>query len=316
MKKILIAGAIALVAGSGLVSCGGSSSSDNAVADSLATSFGQLNGYQLSANFKMIPEEQLAKYDKSQIIAGIKQILMADTANYGYMAGLNIGMNLQSQLMQMEQSGVKIDRQKVMKALEAAFKVDSVSQEEMLLAQTQLQTLSSKVREEAQKKLEEERAKSPEAQKNAKDGKEYVDKQKAADPEIKTTASGLSYKITAAGSGDATPGDNDVAKVKYTGRLIDGTVFDSSEDNAIDFPVNQVIPGFTEALKMMKKGQKMTIYIPGELAYGVNGTPDGKIGPNATLVFDVELVDFSNPAEAAKAAEEGNNQPKPAKKAK
>ncbi len=108
--------------------------------------------------------------------------------------------------------------------------------------------------------------------------------------EVKTTATGLQYEVLVEGTG-AQPSDSDQVEVHYTGKLIDGTVFDSSVDRGqpATFGVTQVIPGWVEALKMMKAGAKWRLYIPSELAYGPNGA-GGVIGPNQTLIFDVELL--------------------------
>ncbi|MBP3638966.1 MAG: FKBP-type peptidyl-prolyl cis-trans isomerase, partial [Muribaculaceae bacterium] len=83
----------------------------------------------------------------------------------------------------------------------------------------------------------------------------------------------------------------DVAQIKYTGRLVDGTVFDSSDDARLS-PAG-VVPGFAEGLQMLGKGGKATFYIPGDLAYGVDGAPRAGIGPNAMLIFDVEVLDVN-----------------------
>lgn len=110
-------------------------------------------------------------------------------------------------------------------------------------------------------------------------------------PEVKTTSSGLQYEVVEEGNGPV-PTANDQVKVHYTGRLIDGTVFDSSIERGepATFGVTQVIPGWVEALQMMKAGSKWRLYIPSQLAYGPNGA-GGAIGPNATLIFDVELLE-------------------------
>lgn len=107
---------------------------------------------------------------------------------------------------------------------------------------------------------------------------------------VKTTASGLQYKITQAGSGKQ-PSATSVVTVHYTGKLLDGKVFDSSVERGepIEFPLNGVIPGWTEGLQLMKEGGKATLYIPSKLAYAEQGVP-GTIPPNSTLVFDVELI--------------------------
>ena len=107
---------------------------------------------------------------------------------------------------------------------------------------------------------------------------------------IITTASGLQYKITKEGTGKQ-PSASSQVTVHYKGQLLDGKVFDSSYDRGepVEFPLNQVIPGWTEGLQLMKEGGKATLYIPAQLAYREQGVP-GSIPPNSTLIFDVELL--------------------------
>ncbi|MDD2961173.1 MAG: FKBP-type peptidyl-prolyl cis-trans isomerase [Muribaculaceae bacterium] len=107
---------------------------------------------------------------------------------------------------------------------------------------------------------------------------------------IKVTASGLQYKIVKEGNG-IRPAGKDKVTVHYTGRLIDGTVFDSSVERGAPatFGVNQVIPGWVEALQLMSEGAEWQLYIPSELAYGAQGAGPA-IGPDSTLIFDVNLI--------------------------
>jgi FKBP-type peptidyl-prolyl cis-trans isomerase FkpA len=107
---------------------------------------------------------------------------------------------------------------------------------------------------------------------------------------VKTTASGLQYKVLRDGNGKQ-PKSSDVVEVHYEGRLIEGTVFDSSYQRreSIEFPLNGVIAGWTEGVALMKEGAKYQFYIPAELAYGSDGA-GGDIGPDETLIFDVELI--------------------------
>lgn len=108
--------------------------------------------------------------------------------------------------------------------------------------------------------------------------------------EVKTTPSGLQYEVVTEGDGPV-PTAQDRVVVHYTGRLIDGTVFDSSEERGepATFGVTQVIPGWVEALQMMKAGSTWRLYIPSALAYGPQGA-GGAIGPNQTLIFDVTIL--------------------------
>lgn len=110
--------------------------------------------------------------------------------------------------------------------------------------------------------------------------------------EIKTTSSGLQYEVLNEGNG-AKPVATDTVVVHYTGKLIDGTVFDSSVERGepATFGVTQVIPGWVEALQLMSVGSKWRLFIPSNLAYGSNGAGN-LIGPNATLIFDVELLNI------------------------
>lgn len=124
---------------------------------------------------------------------------------------------------------------------------------------------------------------------NAEAGEAFL-KENGGREKVITTASGLQYEVIEEGSG-AQPKAGDDVTVHYTGKLIDGTVFDSSVERGepATFGVTQVIPGWVEALQMMKEGAKWRLFIPSALAYGPNGA-GGIIGPNATLIFDVELI--------------------------
>ncbi|MCM1096171.1 MAG: FKBP-type peptidyl-prolyl cis-trans isomerase [Terasakiella sp.] len=125
---------------------------------------------------------------------------------------------------------------------------------------------------------------------NAKAGRDFLDANGKRD-EVKTTPSGLQYEVIKQGDGP-TPAADDRVVVHYTGRLIDGTVFDSSEERGepATFGVTQVIPGWVEALQMMQAGSQWRLYIPSQLAYGPQGA-GGMIGPNQTLIFDVTLLE-------------------------
>ncbi len=129
------------------------------------------------------------------------------------------------------------------------------------------------------------------AEQNKRDGEQFLTAN-SNKPGVKVTDSGLQYKVIKAGSGKQ-PTPESTVSVNYRGTLIDGTEFDSSykRGQPATFPVNGVIKGWTEALQMMKEGAKWELYIPADLAYGERGAGSGVIGPNATLVFEVELLE-------------------------
>ena len=108
------------------------------------------------------------------------------------------------------------------------------------------------------------------------------------------TESGLAYKIINKGNGNVNPTPSSTVTVHYTGKLTDGTIFDSSVKrvNQLTFPLNRVIPGWTEGVQLMVVGDKFTFIIPSDLAYGSSGIPQAGIGPNATLIFEVELLEI------------------------
>jgi FKBP-type peptidyl-prolyl cis-trans isomerase FklB len=142
------------------------------------------------------------------------------------------------------------------------------------------------------------------ATKNAAEGEKFLAENKKKDG-VKTTASGLQYKVLKEGSG-ASPKETDTVVTNYKGTLLDGTEFDSSykRNEPASFPVNRVIKGWTEALQLMKPGAKYQLFIPSSLAYGERGAGQ-LIGPNATLIFEVELLSIKPPEPATTVAPGG-----------
>lgn len=192
-----------------------------------------------------------------------------------YILGYNLGNNLQS-------DPFKIDVDRFIKGFRDAL--DGAKAE---MTEEQMQETMMKFQQQmlAQEQERMEKASGENAQKGAA----FLEENKQREG-VKTTDSGLQYEIIEQGEGDK-PSADDTVTVHYTGTLIDGTKFDSSRDRGepATFPVTGVIPGWTEALQLMPVGSKWRLYIPSELAYGQRGA-GGVIGPNETLVFDVELM--------------------------
>jgi FKBP-type peptidyl-prolyl cis-trans isomerase len=164
------------------------------------------------------------------------------------------------------------------------------------------------IRQEMQAFQQKQIAKQQEAMQQAADANQAKGKaflaENGAKEGVVTTESGLQYSVITAGTG-AKPTATDTVEVHYRGTLIDGTEFDSSYKRGatVSFPVNGVIPGWTEALQLMPTGSKWQLVIPSDLAYGPGGTGGGPIGPNETLIFEVELVSIKA-AESEQGAEE------------
>ncbi len=158
------------------------------------------------------------------------------------------------------------------------------------VAAISLASCSSKDKQATESEGAKQESMLPPALKNAVEGQEFL-AENAKRPEVTTTASGLQYEVLQQGEGQK-PTAADRVEVNYEGRLLDGTVFDSSYERGetVTFPLSGVIAGWTEGVQLMPVGSKYRFYIPSELAYGEGGTPGGPIGPNCTLIFDVELV--------------------------
>jgi len=188
----------------------------------------------------------------------------------------------------LDSQEVKLDPQVVLMALN-----DVAEGRESRLSDEDKQQVIAVFQEKMQAKQQEMLAKQEQefkasAEKNLAEGKAFLE-ENAKKEGVVTTESGLQYKVITEGSGDSPSADSTV-EVDYRGTLIDGTEFDSSyaRGEPVQFPVNGVIKGWTEALQLMKEGAKWELYIPSDLAYGPGGA-GGLIGPNATLVFEVEL---------------------------
>ena len=127
---------------------------------------------------------------------------------------------------------------------------------------------------------------------NAEEGGKFL-AENAKKEGVQTTESGLQYQVLTAGEG-ARPSAGDTVRVHHRGTLLDGEVFDDSyaRREPVEFALAQVVPGWQEGLQLMPVGSKYKLWIPGKLGYGEQGTPGGPIGPNATLVFEVELLDI------------------------
>ena len=207
-----------------------------------------------------------------------------DKEKASYAIGMNIGKGL-------KKDAVDVDVDMLARGMKDAIDGNKqlITDEE---AKTAVEALQAQVRSHLQEVHDAAMVK------NAKDGEAFLAANKAK-PGVVTLPSGLQYKIVQPGTGPK-PTPADVVVCNYSGKLIDGTEFDSSykRGQPATFPVGQVIKGWTEALQLMPVGSKWQLFIPPTLAYGDKGTNGGPIGPNETLIFDVELLSIQAKAEA------------------
>lgn len=200
-----------------------------------------------------------------------------DDQKASYYIGLNIAKN-------MKQEGFKVDAD----LLAQAIKEEMAGTKKLMPAEemdTFMQEFMQKQNETKQS------AALVQAGENKKKGLDFLAKNKS-NPKVKTTASGLQYEVLQEGDGKSKPKASDVVQVKYTGKLLDGTVFDSTDKNGgtpMDINLSSVIKGWTEGIQLMSKGSKYRFYIPSDLAYGDHGA-GAAIPAGSTIIFDVELV--------------------------
>ncbi len=224
---------------------------------------------------------------------------LQDRASYAI--GINLGRSLKS-------NDVQVNTELVIQGLR-----DGLGGGQPLLTDAEMQSTMQSLQQQVMQQQQEKQKGAGE--KNKTEGEAFLAKNKER-KEIKATASGLQYEVLTEGTGP-TPKATDTVTVHYTGTLIDGTKFDSSVDRGqpATFVLNQVIPGWTEGVQLMKVGSKYKFYIPAALGYGERGA-GGVIGPNATLVFEVELVSIGQPeppkpAEGQPPAEQKPEEQKP-----
>ena len=202
--------------------------------------------------------------------------LETEAQKLGYIIGMDIGKSLRDQ-------GADIDLDALIEAIRTTFKG-----EEALLTAEEAGEIRQAYIQKRQAQQQAETAAAASA--NLAEGQEFLDENKAKEG-VQVTESGLQYKVLTMGDG-AKPAATDTVKVHYRGTLLDGTEFDSSyaRNEPISFALDRVIAGWTEGVQLMPVGSKFMFYIAPELGYGAAG--GGPIPPNATLIFEVELLDI------------------------
>lgn len=240
--------------------------------------FGLMTGLATAQDDKPEKKDPAAKKEEPKSDSPFKTT--KEKVSYGL--GFNIGRNISQSF---EKDGLDVDFDVLTKGLLDAFK-----KAEPKLKEDEIREAMIAFQEEMRAKKT--AARKEEADKNKKDGAAFLAKN-GKEKGVVTTKSGLQYIVLKEGKGDS-PKKTDTVKTHYRGTLLSGEEFDSSykRNQPATFPVSGVIKGWTEALQLMKVGSKFKLFVPSELAYGANPRQGSPIGPNAMLIFEVELLEI------------------------
>ena len=214
--------------------------------------------------------------------------LTTEKQKASYMIGMDIGKSLKPMKDEVDLATLK-------RALDDTFADKKPLLDDQQLAEV-MKTFAQKMQAKKQAQMAKQQAEmEAQGKQNAEAGAKFL-AENGKKPGVVTTASGLQYQVITQGKGPK-PKADDTVSVQYVGTLLDGTEFDSSykRNEPAQFAVNQVVPGWTEALQLMPVGSKYKLWIPASLGYGERGTPGGPIPPSSTLVFEVELQKIVKP---------------------
>lgn len=275
MKKIIVSAILAAV----IISCNKGGGSGGSV-DKLEND-DQKAGYAYGLNIGQQVEQFSASLKEdslnyAELEKGIWDYLNNESKDRdSYTHGQSIGLSIQTFIKTQKLEG-KVDPKFVVEGIMNVLKKDT-----LLFSKDEVGPFMQKYMQDNRDKM---------AAANLEKGNKFLEDKKK-DSKVKTTASGLLYVVEKEGTG-ALPTETSIVKVNYKGQLTDGKVFDESKKGEpVEFPLANVIPGWKEGLQLMKVGSKYKFYVPANLAYGMNGSPDGQIGPNETLEFEVELLE-------------------------
>ena len=222
-------------------------------------------------------------FDKKEFLAGLQMMLKMDESKSSYVQGVQMGAQVKGMFEQLkERENVDINAKRWLASFKKAFMSDSLQDPSKYQIEVMrlVRELSNKVK-----------AQDPKAIANKNNAEKFIADSLANNPDVKKSEGGVYYKVVKEGKGEKFTA-TDRINVKYTGRHLDGTEFDSSKGESIVMASRGVIKGMGEMFQLMSPGAVYTLYIPAELAYGLAGS--GPIGPNEMLIFDVETVGLAD----------------------
>lgn len=257
--------------------------------DSLSRQLARIYGASINKMF----EQRKGAASKDKFKEGFAIVMKNDTTNTDFLDGLAFGLEVLRTQMQMK------SKQKInLNTTEFARELGNTLADTKVMSEAELKGLNEKVTQLMNATEQLARENDPQAIANKKAGAEFAQKTLKADKAYRRTASGLVYKVLVPGKGENFKA-TDVVKIKYKGTHIDGSTFDENGEGS-EMGISNFVPGFKEALMLMNPGCKLRAIIPAELAYGLRGGGQGVIGPNETLVFDIETPEPAKKPEEAK----------------
>lgn len=280
MKKLFLIATVALGLGA-MTSCNSKCKVEaDPQADTLAACMGEMYGFGVAGQMQNMND---STFDKKEFLAGLQMMLKMDESKSSYVQGVQMGAQVKGMFEQLkERENVDINAKRWLASFKKAFMSDSLQDPSKYQIEVMrlVRELSNKVK-----------AQDPKAIANKNNAEKFIADSLANNPDVKKSEGGVYYKIVKEGKGEKFTA-TDRINVKYTGRHLDGTEFDSSKGESIVMASRGVIKGMGEMFQLMSPGAVYTLYIPAELAYGLAGS--GPIGPNEMLIFDVETVGLAD----------------------
>lgn len=262
--------------------------------DSLSRQLARIYGASINKMF----EQRKGAASKDKFKEGFAVVMKNDTSNTDFLDGLAFGLEVLRTQIQMK------SKQKInLNTAEFARELANTLADTKVMSEAELKGLNEKVTQLMNATEQLARENDPQAAANKKAGAEFAQNALKTDKGYHRTASGLVYKVVTPGKGESFKA-TDVVKIKYKGTHIDGSTFDENGEGT-EMGISNFVPGFKEALMLMNPGCKLRAIIPAELAYGLRGGGQGVIGPNETLVFDIETPEPAKKPEAKPEAETG-----------
>ncbi len=262
--------------------------------DSLSYYIGANHGINIASTYKNTDPLPSYDFDTKAFMQGLRDVVLADTTPLGFHEGLKAGLSATEYLNNMHAEGVILNRQNLVDNFSAVIRGDTLTESEVTEAMDTYDHLMGLANNFLLKKFRESRKlkalqREKEAKINAASGEKYLNAIKATDTKYITTSSGIVFQIIKQGDGEKPSLDNNV-QIIYTGCFTDGNIFNSSEGESVEFRLQDLVIGLQEGIMLMPVGSKYRIIIPPTLGYGNDQHTPSEIGPNRTLIFDVELT--------------------------